>query len=153
SSPLIRQAACAGFDLGGVSFSADEIGGDYYDYFPLGPAGLGGAIGDVSGHGIAPALLMCIARASLRAAARTGSDPGEVLARVNELLADDIEGDRFITMMLARLDLPARTLVYASAGHATCYVLAGDGTIKRTLASTGVPLGIEPHSRCATSEP
>jgi sigma-B regulation protein RsbU (phosphoserine phosphatase) len=61
---------------------------------------------------------------------------------VNRILAPDVEGDRFITLLLARLDPRTRSLVYTSAGHQTGYVFDATGAIKAALKSTSVPLGI-----------
>jgi PAS domain S-box-containing protein len=135
-------AATFGFDISGRSFPAEAIGGDYYDFVPMLDGSLGIAIGDVSGHGVGPALLMAEARALLRAFAQTYSDVSTILGLVNRVLVPDIEGDRFITLLLAKLDARNHTLVYASAGHQTGYLLNRDGTVKQPLPSTGIPLGI-----------
>src|SRR5688500_129574 len=79
----------AGFDVGGGSYPAVATGGDYYDYFPLCDGSLGIAIGDVSGHGLGPALLMASLRASLRSLARSQADVGEVLRLANDLVCED----------------------------------------------------------------
>jgi PAS domain S-box-containing protein len=142
NSPLLHEAAQRGFDIGGASFPVDEVGGDYYDYFRLDEHRLAVAIGDVSGHGVGPALLMASARAYLHAHARAEDSPGDVLALINRLLINDMEGDRYITLLLARLDMQRCSLVYASAGHATGYILDAHGEVKHHLDSTGVPLGI-----------
>ncbi len=96
--------ATFGFDIGGASYPAEAIGGDYYDYLPLLDGSLGVAIGDVSGHGIGPALLMAEVRAYLRAFANMHAEPADILDRVNRIILPDIEGDRFITLLLARLE-------------------------------------------------
>jgi PAS domain S-box-containing protein len=140
------SSATYGFDIGGASYPAEAIGGDYYDYVGLPDGSLGIAVGDVSGHGVGPALLMAEARAYLRACAAEDADVSSVLARVNRLLIQDIQGDAFITMLLARLAPDARSLVYSSAGHATGYLFDAAGTVKASLPSTGVPLGIESDS-------
>jgi sigma-B regulation protein RsbU (phosphoserine phosphatase) len=129
-------------DVGGASYPAEAIGGDYYDFIPLLDGSLGIAIGDVSGHGVGPALLMSETRALLRAFAQTQSDVSAILRLVNRVLASDIDADRFITLLLAKLDQRTRTLVYASAGHQTGYVVSATGVIKQALTSTGFPLGI-----------
>jgi sigma-B regulation protein RsbU (phosphoserine phosphatase) len=131
-----------GIEVGGASFPAEAIGGDYYDFIPLQDGSLGVAIGDVSGHGVGPALLMAETRAFLRAFAQTHTDVSVILGLVNRVLISDIEGDRFITLILAKLDPKKHTLVYASAGHQTGYVLNSAGVVKQSLTSTGYPLGI-----------
>jgi sigma-B regulation protein RsbU (phosphoserine phosphatase) len=135
-------AASFGFDIGGASYPAEAIGGDYYDFIALGDGSLGIAIGDVSGHGVGPALLMAEARALLRAFAQTHDDVSEILGRINRVLVPDVDGDRFITMLLAKLDPRSRTLVYASAGHQTGFLIDPAGAVKGAMPSTGVPLGI-----------
>jgi PAS domain S-box-containing protein len=140
------------FDLGGASFPAEAIGGDYYDYLCLPDGALGIAVGDVSGHGVGPALLMAETRAFLRACAQGQPDVSAILAQVNRLLVRDIEDDYFITMLLARLAPDRRSLVYASAGHATGYLFDSEGALKCALPSTSIPLGIDPDAPFPASE-
>ncbi len=145
--------ASYGFDIGGASYPAEAIGGDYYDYLSLADGSLGVAIGDVSGHGMGPALLMAEVRAYLRGFAQTEADVSRILGLVNRTIIPDIEGDRFITLLVARLDPATRTLVYSSAGHSSGYVLDRRGMIKRALRSTSIPLGIEPEAAFPSSAP
>ena len=141
------------FDIGGASYPAEAIGGDYYDYLPLTDGSLGVAIGDVSGHGVGPALMMAEVRAYLRAFAHMSDEPGAILGLVNCVILPDIEGDRFITLLLARLDPASRTFVYASAGHPTGYILNATGEVKQALPSTAIPLGIMPDCNFPSSSP
>ena len=141
------------FDIGGASYPAEAIGGDYYDYVPLTDGSLGVAIGDVSGHGVGPALMMAEVRAYLRAFAHMSDEPGAILGLVNRVILPDIEGDRFITLLLARLDPAGRTFVYASAGHPTGYILNAAGEVKQALPSTAIPLGIMPECGFPSSTP
>jgi len=134
--------ATCGFDVAGTAISADETGGDYYDFLRLPGGALGLAVGDVSGHGFDAALHMVQARTMLHAFVLTESDPGAILAQLNTLLRDELDEHRFITMVLACLDAPSRTLRYASAGHTTGYLLGASGRLKAELPSTGVPLGL-----------
>jgi PAS domain S-box-containing protein len=157
STPSLTGLEIAGanfrFDISGASFPAQAIGGDYYDFIPLLDGSLGIAIGDVSGHGVGPALLMAEARALLRAFAQTQADVSVILGLVNRVLVPDMEGDRFITLLLARLDGPNRTLAYASAGQQTGFLLDSAGRLKQTLPSTGIPLGIEADAVFPSSPP
>ncbi len=141
-----------GFDIGGASYPAVTTGGDYYDYFALRDETVGVVIGDVSGHGVGPALLMASVRAYLHALALTHTDPSEILALVNRALAADME-DRFITLILARLDPARRSLVYASAGHPPGYVLDARGERKTKLGSTAMALGVVPDGEFPCSDP
>lgn len=130
-----------GFDIGGALYPAKATAGDYFDYVPMSGDCVGLVLGDVSSHGMGPALLMAETRACLRALAQTYDDVGEILTRTNRTLADDMHDFRFVTLTLARLDPHASSLVYASAGQRG-YLLdpAGDVTI---LDSTSPPLGID----------
>ena len=101
-------------------------------------------IGDVCGHGFGPALLMAELRAYLRAFLLTRTDVGEIVALLNRALAGDT--DRFVTLLLAKLDPRTRTLVYAGAGHLPGYLLGADGEVKYQLESTGVPLAVMPDT-------
>jgi len=144
--------ALAGFDIAGVSIPAEATGGDYFDYLRFPDGSLGVVIGDVSGHGFGPALLMAATRAYLRALAQTYTDVGTILTLANRVLAEDIGDDLFVTLFLGRLDPGTRSLQYASAGHPTSYLLDGAGRTRGLLKSTAVPLGVLPELQYVTSE-
>jgi serine phosphatase RsbU (regulator of sigma subunit) len=112
---------------------------------------LGIAIGDVTGHGFASALVMAETRAYLRSVAKTESDVGKALTLINNVLAADLDGGRFVTLLLARIDPKERTLMYASAGHVPGYLFDGTGEVSSILESTGCPLGLFPGSTIPTS--
>jgi len=151
--PGLESGRRFGFDLGGASYPADAVGGDYYDFLSLPDGSLGIAIGDVSGHGIGPALLMAEVRALLRAFAQTEADVSKILGLSNRVLASDIDGDRFVTLLLVKLDPGNHTLVYASAGHETGYLLDASGAVKEALGSTSIPLGIRTNMEFPASSP
>ncbi len=132
-----------GYDLAGALRPARATAGDYFDYFPMRGGSLGIVLGDVSSHGVGPALLMAETRACLRTLAQTYDDVGEILTHTNRTLADDTSDFHFVTLTLARLDPPARSLVYAAAGQRG-YLLDPAGDF-RPLESTSPPLGIDPH--------
>jgi sigma-B regulation protein RsbU (phosphoserine phosphatase) len=131
-----------GLDLAGHTFPADETCGDYFDFISLGGRRLCIAVGDVSGHGFGPALLMAETRAYLRSLAKATSDLVWIMGRLNAFLCDDTEEERFVTLMLVLLDLDRRSLVYSSAGHVPGFLLDDTGATRLVLSSTGVPLGI-----------
>lgn len=143
--------ACRGFEIAGASHAADEVGGDYFDYIPICDGSTGIAIGDVSGHGLGPALLMAASRAYLRALALTHADVGEILTLANRALSSDLADGRFVTLFLARLDVEQRKLVYASAGHPPAFVLDSAGSVRATLDSRDMPLGVAPDEPFSAS--
>jgi phosphoserine phosphatase RsbU/P len=100
----------------------------------------GTVVGDVTGHGLGPALLMAELRAYLRAVALTRPHSGEILMLANRFLAGDLEEHRFVTLFLARIDPADRSFTFASAGH-NGYLLKATGETE-TLRSTGLPLGL-----------
>ena len=135
-----------GLDIVGHSCYCDETGGDYYDFIELvdlGPRQLGIALGDVTGHGIAAALLMASARGVLRShAPRHGHDLSALFDAINVHLVRDTGEERFMTMFYGIVDGDARSLTWASAGHDPALFLRhGSGEITE-LPNTGVPLGI-----------
>jgi phosphoserine phosphatase RsbU/P len=143
--------AMPGFDISGASYPAEATGGDYFDYLPMLHNRWGIVVGDVTGHGVGPALLMAETRAYLRVLAGRREDVGEILTRVNGVLSEDVGNERFVTLFLARLDPRTMSLVYASAGHPTGYVLDSKGAVKSTLPRTGVPLGLRPDTQYRSS--
>jgi PAS domain S-box-containing protein len=133
-----------GFDVAGASNPSQETGGDYFDFIPMASAHWGIALGDASGHGIGPALLIAETRAYLRALAVTHADPSGILEGVNKRLCEDISTGHFVTLFLARLNPSTRDLVYSSAGHLPGYILDGRGEVRLVLPSTDIPLGLYP---------
>jgi phosphoserine phosphatase RsbU/P len=135
-----RAPVLPGFDIAGALYPAAETAGDYFDYIPMLDQCMGIVLGDVSSHGMGPALLMSETRACLRTLAQMCSDVGEILTRANRVLAGDTNDFHFVTLAMARLDPKSRSLVYASAGQRV-YILEPSGAVT-VLDSTSLPLGI-----------
>ena len=122
---------------------AREVGGDFYDFLRLEDDRVGLVIGDVSGKGIAAALVMANTQSVLRAVARRGNiAPGLVLAEANEVLYAYIPAGTFVTCFYGVLDPESSRLVYANAGHDPPY-LQRDGDAQE-LRARGMPLGLMP---------
>ena len=131
-----------GLDIAVSANPAAQVGGDYVDIIQVADGGCYVAIGDVSGHGLDAALIMAMTRAYVRSFAALGLDVADILARVNASLVEDLQENRFVTLLLARLDLSSRTLEYSSAGHVPGFLLNHAGETEAVLESTGVPLGL-----------
>ena len=141
---LLPQASptIAGLDIAGASHPAEFTAGDYFDYLPMADGSLGLVIADVAGHGFGPALLMATTHAHLRSFAESCTHIKQIAARANTVLCQETEEDRFVTLLLGRLDYATRSLTYVNAGHPTGYVIDASGAVKTTLDSASVPLGI-----------
>jgi len=100
---------------------AREVGGDFYDFIAFADGRLGIVIGDVSGKGVPAALVMATVHTMLRTAVQGMRAPGEILARVNNLLAAEIPAGMFVTCFFAVLDPTSGQLCYANAGHEPPY--------------------------------
>jgi serine phosphatase RsbU (regulator of sigma subunit) len=120
------------------------VGGDFYDFLELKDGRLGIVVGDATGKGVPAALVMASARSMLRAVAQAlgSSSPGDVLARVNEVLVTDIPSNMFVTCFYGVLDPKSGTFTYANAGHDLPYLWhSGDA---EELRARGMPLGLMP---------
>ncbi|MEM6551639.1 MAG: SpoIIE family protein phosphatase [Planctomycetota bacterium] len=147
-----RPPELEGVQLSGGSWYCDETGGDYYDFLELEQVGdgrVGVAIGDVTGHGIAAALLMATARALLRARIGHPGSLAEVFADVNRELTGPGFSGRFMTLFYLLLELGGGGgggrlgLRFVSAGHDPALVYDPATDTFSELEGTDVPLGIE----------
>jgi hypothetical protein len=144
--PLAREGMFAAVDLHAEMHPAREIGGDFYDYFPIDGDRLAITVADVSGKGIPAALFMAVARTVLRTGER-GVDMAADMDAANRLLSADNAASMFVTAFHGVLDLPSGVLRYCNAGHNPPYVLRGqrqnEPTARETLKATGLPFGID----------
>ncbi|HEX6850045.1 MAG TPA: SpoIIE family protein phosphatase [Candidatus Polarisedimenticolaceae bacterium] len=143
----------AGLDVAGVSFPSRVVGGDLFYFLPFGEGSLGLAVGDVSGKSLPAAFLMSNVVAVLRAEAQIGVEVDESLSRINRLIAEQIEPNRFVTLFYGIVDRPSDTVRYACAGHEPPLIVRTDGTVA-WLREGGTPLGVLPDRTYRTaSEP
>ncbi len=130
-----------GYDIAGRVSPAETVSGDYYDYIWLSPDRLVIAVGDVSGHGLGPALEMVETRSYLRAILRTEVRLDVAMECLNEFLYRDLRDSAFVTLFLAEIDFKTNSFKYVGAGH-QAELLKKDGSCIR-LKSTGLMLGID----------
>jgi sigma-B regulation protein RsbU (phosphoserine phosphatase) len=121
---------------------AKELGGDFFDLFPLdGGKSLGVVIADVSGKGVPAALHMANLRNLTRFSATQGGGPMNVLKRVNAAAFPDLKGESFVTLLYGELNLASRELVFVSAGHDPILWAKKDGKVEGIRAK-GMPIGV-----------
>ncbi|UCD28990.1 MAG: SpoIIE family protein phosphatase [Planctomycetota bacterium] len=135
-----------GLDIAGKSIYCEETGGDYYDFLELtelSPHELGIAVGDVTGHGIAAALLMTGARAVLRSRASQPGSLSDLMEAINKHLADDTQAKRFMTLFYLVIDGQSKSVRWSNAGHDPAIVYDSDSDTFSELAGGEIPLGID----------
>ena len=134
----------AGFQIACAWQPARSVSGDYFDVLPLGKDKVGLCIADVSGKGVAAALLMANLQASVKSLVHEDVSPAALCAKLNTILCDNIAPGRFVTLLYAVLDGQSRALRYESAGHCLPLLVHSDGMIQIPKASSGV-LGLFSH--------
>jgi serine phosphatase RsbU (regulator of sigma subunit) len=139
-------------DYAGICLQARAVGGDYYDFLSLGRERLGIIIGDISGKGIAAALLMANFQANLRSqSAMALEEPARFLRSVNQLFYENTVESAYATIFFAEYDDTLRRVRYANCGHYAGLLLRRDGNLER-LDSTCTVLGLFKEWECTIAE-
>src|SRR5208282_1218427 len=112
-----KMPQVAGYEFRADYESAQEVGGDYYDFIPLQNGRWGVMVGDVAGKGVPAALLMAKVSADARFCSLTEKTLGDVVYRLNELMQEAGLLDRFVTLSAMMLDVANHSVALASAGH------------------------------------
>ncbi len=136
-----------GFDLAARSVYCDETGGDYFDFIEFDQPATGSlaiAVGDVTGHGVAAALLMATARALIRMRTTLPGELAEHFGDINRHLAADTDDGRFMTLMFLVLDRAQGSARWVGAGHDPVLVYDPETDDFTELVGRDLPLGIEP---------
>jgi len=132
----------------GTCIQARVVGGDYYDFLDLGPGRLGLVLADISGKGIAAALLMANLQANLRSQHTVAlEDPYRLLQSANHLFYENTPEDRYATLFYADYDDRSRKLRYVNCGHNPPLLLRADGELER-LSATATVLGLFENWKC-----
>ncbi len=123
------------------------VGGDYYDFIELGGGKIAICIGDVSNHGVGPAIVMALFRAQIRAIFRKGErDLKKILLEANGYLYEDTPDHIFITFFLAIFDSNTSKLEYISAGHMKPLFYDASDKKMKELPAGGLPIGMDENS-------
>lgn len=138
-----KMPAFPTLDIAAACLPAFEVGGDYYDFFPLSNTKLGVLIADVSGKGMSAAFYITLAKGVIVSQIQQSPSPADVLRRVNRLLHGTMERGKFISMIYGVLDTEAMTFTYAQAGHNPLLVYRAAGNAVETGAKRGIALGLD----------
>ncbi|HVR44355.1 MAG TPA: PP2C family protein-serine/threonine phosphatase [Thermoanaerobaculia bacterium] len=147
-SMLPREAPPVSWlELTGLSLPATEVGGDYYDYFPLPDGRFVAVIGDVAGHGLASGMVLSGIRSCLTLLIDELGEPRKVMARLDLMLRRTTAHRMFVTLSMLLIDPARRTARITSAGHPPTFVhRAGSGEVER-IETASLPLGTRLSSR------
>jgi sigma-B regulation protein RsbU (phosphoserine phosphatase) len=137
-----QQPRIPGFDFGMLIEPMSSVGGDFFDFIPLGKNKLGIALGDVSGHGVPAALFMALTYSLLRGEVGRASTPGEAVRNANYHLLNMNETSMFVTLLYGVLDLKTRQFNYVRAGHDQPLVMDGAGQVIPQIYGLGQALGL-----------
>jgi sigma-B regulation protein RsbU (phosphoserine phosphatase) len=138
----------AGLSVTALCVPAREVGGDYYDFLPLGDQRVGVLIADVSGKGTSAALYMAELKGLVLSLSEIHTSPRAMLIALNRIIANHLDARSFITMTYAVVDLGARSITYARAGHTPLIYVPGscaDGGLRQVqiLAPDGMVVGLK----------
>jgi serine phosphatase RsbU (regulator of sigma subunit) len=130
-----------GYDLFGWYRSAEHASGDFFDFVRTKSGGVAAVVGDVTGHGVGPALVTATAQASLRSYARVLEDPGSVVTMLNADLSERMDDGMFLTLFIAELDQDGRVQVL-NAGHTPPLIWRAATKTIESISSDGPALGL-----------
>lgn len=132
----------SGWEIAADWHAARGVGGDFYDFIPLGRDKLGLVIADVSDKGMAAAMFMSMSRTLVRAAAIENRPPAKTLERVNDLIMTDTRSGMFVTLFYGILNWRSGHLLYACAGHNPPMLWQHATAEIATLDAKGIALGV-----------
>ena len=139
-------------DYAGVCVQARAVGGDYYDFLELSDNCVALVVGDISGKGIAAALLMANLQANLRSQHLfAGCRSDQLLNSVNQTLFQNSEAASYATLFFAQFDRDSERLQYANCGHVPAILLRSNGNVER-LSTTCTVLGLFEDWNCVIAE-
>ena len=135
-----------GYDITGISYPAQVVGGDYFDFIPEEKNRLAVCLGDVCGKGLPAALLMASLQATIRGQVLLKPHPKDCLGRSNQLLFQSTTRTKFATLFYGILDSRKHQMTYANAGH-NRPILFRAGEKPRVFDTTGVALSLMENSQ------
>ncbi len=130
------------FEIYAKMIPAKEVGGDLYDFFMIDDNKLGIIIGDVSGKGIAAALLMAVCKTLLKATAQKGITANAILKEVNNIITEESPSNMFVTVFYGILDTKTGIFEYSNGGHNLPFLISKNSNVMQLENIGGVVLGV-----------
>ena len=126
------------YEINATYLPHQEVGGDYYDYIKLNEEEFIICMADVSGKGIAAAILMSNFQANLHAFVKHNKNLEELIVELNSNVFESAKGEKFITFFLARINIKTRKMFYINAGHNPPFLLADGKILSLKEGTTGL---------------
>lgn len=139
----LKSPSIPGYQISGINIPARTLSGDYFDYITVDEDRTGIVIADVSGKGIAAALMMAMCRSSLRSHVSKNHSPAAVLRQVNSQLYPDIKEDMFISMAYVIVNQNNNEALLARAGHDVPLLYRARNKTVEFLKPKGMVVGID----------
>lgn len=136
-----RYAVVNDLEISAISIPATEVGGDYYDYFKLSDEKIGIFICDVSGHGVASALLLSGIRSCMHLILEETDDPKIIFTKLNRVIRKTQNRKMFVTAIFAVIDIKNNKCTLYNAGHLPPYKISGETNEIYKLRKHGLTLG------------
>ena len=131
----------ASVDIFASMHAAKDVGGDFYDFFPIDDHRMGFTIADVSGKGVPAAIFMAVSRTLIKATGLRDMGSNECMRTVNDILCGESVGSMFVTVFYGIYDLKTGLVDFTNAGHNPPYILHADGTVKMVKSDCNLVLG------------
>ncbi len=129
------------FDIHAQMITANEVGGDFYDFFLIDKNRVGFTVGDVTGKGVPAAMLMAVSRTLLKYTALKGIPPDACMAEINNVLVDESKPEMFVTIFYGVLDTRNGMMEYCNGGHNPPYLVSVDGKVEQLEFVGGIFVG------------
>ena len=129
-------------DIHASMLAAKDVGGDFYDFFPIDEHRIGFTIADVSGKGVPAAIFMAVSRTLIKATGLQEPRTDECMRTANDILCGESVGSMFVTVFYGIYDLETGQVTFTNAGHNPPYILRADGTVEVLKSTINLVLGV-----------
>ena len=137
----LKIDSAGSIDIYASMHAAKDVGGDFYDFFPIDDHRIGFTIADVSGKGVQAAMFMAVSRTLIKATGLRDMGSDECMRTVNNILCGESVGSMFVTVFYGVYDVMTGLIDFTNAGHNPPYILHADGTVEMLQSVCNLVLG------------
>ncbi len=137
----LKLDAADSVDIYASMVAAKDVGGDFYDFFPIDDHRMGFTMADVSGKGVPAAIFMAVSRTLIKATGIRGLPSNECISTVNDMLCDESVDSMFVTVFYGIYDFNTGMIDFTNAGHNPPYILHADGSVEMLKSECNLVLG------------